>query len=75
MRFCPKRDIYRLFDSMHGRYSTLASVTLYRQLLHDCGIGLEVEEEEVTSAVGQHRALLFCQYKSMLDIIERDLFK
>ena len=48
---------------------------LYRQLLHDCGIGLEVGEEEVTSAVGQHRALLFCQYKSMLDIIERDLFK
>jgi SNF2 family DNA or RNA helicase len=36
---------------------------------------LEVGEDEVTSAVGQHRALLFCQYKSMLDIIEKDLFK
>lgn len=45
----------------------------HRQLLLDCGIG-EVDEG-VGSAVSQHRALLFCQYKSMLDIIERDLFK
>ena len=55
--------------------SMLKVCPCYRQLLHDCGIGLEVGEEEVTSAVGQHRALLFCQYKSMLDIIEKDLFK
>ena len=52
------------------------SSIVYRQLLYDCGIGLEATgQEEVTSVVGQHRALIFCQYKSMLDIIERDLFK
>ena len=27
------------------------------------------------AAVSQHRALIFCQYKSMLDILERDLLK
>ena len=32
-------------------------------------------EPTVGAAVSQHRALVFCQYKSMLDIIERDLFK
>ena len=50
-----------------------------RQLLHDCGIGVSGEGEDggegVTSAVSQHRALIFCQYKSMLNIIQNDLFK
>ena len=50
-----------------------------RQLLHDCGIGVSGEGgdggEGVTSAVSQHRALIFCQYKSMLNIIQNDLFK
>ena len=44
----------------------------------DCGIGTEEEEEEeegVELVVSQHRVLLFCQYKSMLDIIESDLLK
>ena len=49
-----------------------------RQLLHDCGIGVEGEEGEgemASSAVGQHRILIFCQFKGILDIIENDLFK
>ena len=45
-----------------------------RQLLYECGIGIE-EEEGVGAVVSQHRVLLFCQYKSMLDIIENDLLK
>lgn len=44
----------------------------FRQLLLDCGIGLTSNDESVIS---QHRALIFCQLKSMLDIIENDLFK
>ena len=46
-----------------------------RQLLHDCGVGLEGEEEGEVAAVGQHRILIFCQFKGILDIIENDLFK
>eukprot|EP00698_Gefionella_okellyi_P013057 TRINITY_DN3548_c0_g1_i1.p1 TRINITY_DN3548_c0_g1~~TRINITY_DN3548_c0_g1_i1.p1 ORF type:complete len:965 (-),score=268.58 TRINITY_DN3548_c0_g1_i1:31-2535(-) len=32
-------------------------------------------EDETSAVVGQHRVLVFCQQRSMLDIIERDLFK
>lgn len=40
----------------------------------DCGIGgpaLDTEGE----AVAQHRVLIFCQLKQMLDIVENDLFR
>ncbi|RCI04336.1 TATA-binding protein-associated factor mot1 [Rhizopus stolonifer] len=40
-----------------------------KQLLGECGIAMAV------GAVSQHRALIFCQLKPMLDIIENDLFK
>ncbi|KAI6111007.1 hypothetical protein F5141DRAFT_1111960 [Pisolithus sp. B1] len=60
-----------------------------RQLLIDCGIGgglpvgsdsgktdaLEGIAETSTGAFSQHRALIFCQMKQMLNIIENDLFK
>ncbi|TFK86254.1 SNF2 chromatin remodeling protein [Polyporus arcularius HHB13444] len=59
-----------------------------RQLLIDCGIGhapgatgdstkseLVDAEETSTGAFSQHRVLIFCQMKQMLDIIETDLFK
>ncbi|KAF9068722.1 SNF2 superfamily chromatin remodeling protein [Rhodocollybia butyracea] len=59
-----------------------------RQLLLDCGIGggstvspVESKSElidtdsEGSSAFSQHRVLIFCQMKQMLDIIETDLFK
>lgn len=51
-----------------------------RQLLHDCGIGNPVGTGEndtlgADAAVSQHRVLIFCQLKQMLDIIETDLFK
>ena len=43
-----------------------------KQLLNECGIGTENTENSV---VGQHRALVFCQLKAMMDIVERDLLK
>lgn len=49
-----------------------------RQLLMDCGIGVdEASGQSVTDTpvVNQHRVLLFCQLKSMLDIVEQDLLK
>ncbi|TFK42701.1 SNF2 superfamily chromatin remodeling protein [Crucibulum laeve] len=59
-----------------------------RQLLSDCGIGsspvvgVEANKSELidtasdsNGAFSQHRVLIFCQMKQMLDIIETDLFK
>lgn len=40
-----------------------------KQLLLDCGIGVD------DVSVNQHRALIFCQLKAMLDIVEYDLLK
>lgn len=48
---------------------------LPRQLLLDCGIGTEASNGEMVSAINQHRALIFCQLKTMLDIVENDLLK
>ena len=45
-----------------------------RQLLLDCGIGTEQEEEQAESAASAHRVLLFAQTKGVLDIIEQQLF-
>lgn len=42
-----------------------------QQLLLECGIGGNAEN----LLVGQHRALVFCQFKAMLDIVEEDLLK
>ncbi|KAH8028368.1 hypothetical protein HPB51_016191 [Rhipicephalus microplus] len=43
-----------------------------RQLLLDCGIGTATQPEQ-ESVVHAHRALIFCQLKGMLDIVEKDL--
>jgi TATA-binding protein-associated factor len=58
------------------------------QLLTDCGIGggpsgpmdngkseLADSTEESSGIFSQHRVLIFCQMKQMLDLIETDLFK
>ncbi|KAM3606110.1 uncharacterized protein V6R79_010725 [Siganus canaliculatus] len=47
-----------------------------KQLLLDCGLGGGGGSEGSTEAVvAQHRVLIFCQLKSMLDIVEHDLLK
>jgi len=52
-----------------------------RQLLSDCGIGVTdtaaaaAAATDVAPAVNQHRVLIFCQLKSMLDIVEHDLLR
>ncbi|XP_060942934.1 TATA-binding protein-associated factor 172 [Limanda limanda] len=47
-----------------------------KQLLLDCGLGCGGGTEGGTeSVVAQHRVLIFCQLKSMLDIVEQDLLK
>lgn len=51
-----------------------------KQLLLDCGIGVDClgsspGSELTQSVVSQHRVLLFCQLKGMLDIVEKDLLR
>uniref|UniRef100_A0A0B6ZWL7 Helicase C-terminal domain-containing protein n=1 Tax=Arion vulgaris TaxID=1028688 RepID=A0A0B6ZWL7_9EUPU len=54
-----------------------------KQLLNDCGIGVTMATPgssnqqgiEIVPVVSQHRVLLFCQLKAMLDIVEKDLLK
>uniref|UniRef100_A0A336KBP6 CSON011086 protein n=1 Tax=Culicoides sonorensis TaxID=179676 RepID=A0A336KBP6_CULSO len=51
-----------------------AKLPALKQLLLDCGIGT-TEDDTSVNIVNQHRALIFCQLKAMLDIIENDLLK
>ncbi|GAA5855493.1 hypothetical protein JCM8547_007859 [Rhodosporidiobolus lusitaniae] len=50
-----------------------------RQILLDCGIGGTANDAGPSpssdEAVSQHRVLIFCQLKQMLDIVENDLFR
>ena len=58
-----------------------------RHLLTECGIGVsaaaakaEDDEESLVADVSaaaaqQHRALVFCQWKSTLDLVEQDVLK
>lgn len=53
-------------------------LTALRDLLVDCGIGVENSADEVTtetSYVSPHRALIFCQMKEMLDMVQNDVLK
>ncbi|RUS75204.1 hypothetical protein EGW08_017041 [Elysia chlorotica] len=61
-------------------------LTALKQLLNDCGIGNgQVSSSgasqqpgqgvDAVPVVNQHRVLLFCQLKGMLDIVEKDLLK
>uniref|UniRef100_T1JBY2 Helicase C-terminal domain-containing protein n=1 Tax=Strigamia maritima TaxID=126957 RepID=T1JBY2_STRMM len=52
-----------------------AKLPALKQLLLDCGIGVEFSCGANSPVVNQHRALIFCQLKSMLDLLEEDLFK
>ncbi|KAG8190202.1 hypothetical protein JTE90_011924 [Oedothorax gibbosus] len=63
-------------DSNLKEITHAAKLCALKQLLQDCGIGNTMTEiNEPTPAVNQHRALIFCQLKGMLDILENDLFK
>ncbi|PQE19039.1 putative MOT1-transcriptional accessory protein [Rutstroemia sp. NJR-2017a WRK4] len=54
-------------------------LTALRDLLVDCGIGTEPSSENEitteTSYVSPHRALVFCQMKEMLDMVQNDVLK
>jgi len=54
-------------------------LTALRDLLQDCGIGVDSsgggELATATESVSQHRALIFCQMKEMLDIVQNDVLR
>jgi len=55
---------------LHQKFQAL------KELLNDCGIGLESDNnKEVRDTLPEHRVLIFAQLKSMLDLIETDLFQ
>ena len=59
----------------HELRMTRSTRLVCRQLLVDCGIGVSSTDPSSEPVVSQHRVLLFCQLKSMLDIVEQDLLK
>lgn len=52
-----------------------------RDLLVDCGIGVEPEDQQAehvpsaSEAVSQHRALIFCQMKEMVDMVQDEVLR
>lgn len=53
-------------------------LTALRDLLVDCSIGTEPTAGEITTEtnyVSPHRALIFCQMKEMLDMVQNDVLK
>jgi len=61
-------NLNNLLDIEHS-----AKLSALKQLLTDLGIANSSTEGE--QVVSQHRALIFCQLKTMLDILESDLLK
>lgn len=65
-------EIILLINLVTGR---LLCLFVFKLLL-DCGLGNSGSPESGTETiVAQHRILIFCQLKSMLDIVEHDLLK
>ncbi|KAL2426147.1 TATA-binding protein-associated factor mot1 [Exophiala dermatitidis] len=50
-------------------------LTALRDLLVDCGIGVSNDSNEMSASnyVSQHRALIFCQMKEMLDMVQNEV--
>ncbi|KAK5173822.1 TATA-binding protein-associated factor mot1 [Saxophila tyrrhenica] len=69
-----KREGSSIKDPKHA-----PKLTALRDLLVDCGIGVETTETGAVptadQAVSQHRALIFCQMKEMLDMVESTVLK
>ncbi|XP_015182323.1 PREDICTED: TATA-binding protein-associated factor 172 isoform X1 [Polistes dominula] len=79
-----KQQQTTLADIEHG-----AKLPALKQLLLDCGIGQSNQQSRNSASasstndnqhtqqqlVSQHRALIFCQLKAMLDIVEKDLLR
>ncbi|XP_023528568.1 TATA-binding protein-associated factor BTAF1 [Cucurbita pepo subsp. pepo] len=66
-------DCSDLVSELHKLYHSPKLVAL-REILEECGIGVDTLSSDGAGSFGQHRVLIFAQHKALLDIIERDLF-
>ncbi|KAA0718268.1 TATA-binding protein-associated factor 172 [Triplophysa tibetana] len=79
----PQHPEYKhIIEQLASQHSSLRDIqhapklSALKQLLLDCGLGGSGTSDGGTEAVvAQHRILIFCQLKSMLDIVEHDLLK
>lgn len=85
----PKHPQYeRVMKQLQAKNDTIRNIhhapklMALQELLKDCGIGAvynssdSKEAQELSTGVtSQHRALIFCQLKDMLDMVENDLLK
>ncbi|KAI5298504.1 ribosome biogenesis protein tsr3 [Ascosphaera pollenicola] len=78
------KNYEQIKNSLAAKHSTVRDIahapklTALRDLLIDCGIGAEPAESALNPSanyVSPHRALVFCQMKEMLDIVQNDVFK
>lgn len=75
--------IMKQFNGTTGvkQISNAPKLQALQRLLLDCGIGETKpadkgkKQEGDVPVISQHRALIFCQLKDMLDIVENELFK
>ena len=75
------KDYNAIQKQLAGSRSSLKDVahapklTALRDLLVDCGIGVPEEPGNISASnyVSQHRALIFCQMKEMLDMVQTEV--
>lgn len=68
--FATSSDISSELRKLHHSPKLVA----LKEILEECGIGVEGSNADGNVSVGQHRVLIFAQHKALLDIIEKDLF-
>lgn len=78
----PKAELDKLLHSGSLSMQLSPKLLALQQLLKDCNITGDPSAldganlpEPVPEAMGQHRALIFCQQKDMLDLVENSLLK
>nr|AQM49836.1 TATA-binding protein-associated factor MOT1 [Peltigera membranacea] len=82
------KEGHKQFDAIQGQLARQGSsltdiahapkLAALRDLLIDCGIGANAsgaDDLAETNYVSQHRALIFCQMKEMLDIVQNDVLR
>jgi TATA-binding protein-associated factor len=79
----PEHALYQETQKILSRQGTsledhvhAPKLTALRDLLVDCGIGVEEDNgDPLYQAIKPHRALIFCQMKEMLDMVQNTVLK